>query len=219
MPQIEVRFNDQKIYIRGLFGMEILKEFLIATGGGAAALVVALTVFREMFLKAYVKAIDMFFDKAIEKYRNKLNRSTTAYELLLNKELKCYSKLDVYIAKLVPLVQDLTYYANDNSHGERQPEEFRECLLSFIKIVPEIKNLNVLYQPYIPSEVFTSVAALISSMQSGFDFWKDTAEILFSKDSDIVDISKAKDISDTVLFCICKVEQNIKERLTQLSNI
>lgn len=199
--------------------MEILKEFLIAVGGGATVLIAVLTVFKQMFLKAYEKAIDISFDKAIEKYRSKLSRSTTAYELLLNKELECYSKLDVYMAKLVPLVQDLTYYANDNSHGERQPEKFRECLLSFIKMVPEIKNLDVLYQPYIPSEVFTSVAALISAMQSSFDFWTDTAEILFNKDSGTVDISKAKDNSDTVLLGICKVEHGIKERLTKLSDI
>lgn len=98
--------------------MEILKNILIAIGGGATALIAILTIFKSMFLKVFDKAIDTTFEKNIEKYRNKLSRTTTAYEFLLKKEMSFYEHLDPHMATLVPLVQDLAYYAKGDGLDE-----------------------------------------------------------------------------------------------------
>lgn len=48
--------------------------------------------------------------KKIEKFKNKLKRSTKAYEILLDREMRFYEKLDPITAELVSLEHDLLYY-------------------------------------------------------------------------------------------------------------
>lgn len=201
--------------------MELLEKFLIAVGGGATALIVVLTVFKSMFLKVFEKAIDITFDKNIEKYRNKLSRSTTAFEFLLKKEFEFYAKIDPHIATLVPLVQDLAYYAegNDDFDEPTQCETYREQLLIYLRMIPEMKNENVLHQPYIPQNVFEAISTLIGEMQKELVFWKETGETLFGKNNNAIDTKKAKEISNDVLMRLAFVEVVIKKRLTELSEV
>lgn len=199
--------------------MEFLKDILIAIGGGTTALVAALTIFKSLFLRVFDRAVESAFDKNIEKYRNHLSRTTTAYELLLSKELTYYSTLDPHMATLVPLIQDLSFYAGgkDDMSLSYQREKFREHLLTYLKMIPEIKNGVVLYQPYIPQQVFSSVSDLIKEMQNNLDFWNGIGEILYEKSSDTINVQKANEISNTILDKICFVELMIKKRLEELA--
>ena len=200
--------------------MEWLKDLLIAIGGGTTALVVALTVCKSIFIKLFDRTIDITFDKTIEKYRNKLVRTTTAYEILLSKEFTYYSTLDPHLATLVPLVFDLVYYANcsnDKIDKSTRRERYKEQLFEYIGIIPQIKNDVVLYQPYIPQEVFSSVSSLIWKMQSEAEFWANIAETLFEANDNPINIKKAEEIRDNILERIAEIETNIKKRLTELS--
>jgi hypothetical protein len=171
-----------------------------------------------MFLKVFDKAIDTTFEKNIEKYRNKLNRTTTAYELLLTKEMDFYSKLDPHLAVLAPLVQDLVYYAkSDETDKSTLCEEFREHLVNYLKRIPEMKNEIVLHQPYIPQDVFESASSLIGEMQAELSFWKETAKSLCGLNDTTIDVQKAEKISNAVLMRIAHLEFMIKKRLTELS--
>lgn len=201
--------------------MEILEKILIAIGGGATVLVAVLTIFKSIFLKVFDKAIDTIFDKNIEKYRNKLSRTTTAYELLLKKELDFYERLDSHMATLVPLVQDLMYYAKGYEEFEQsaQCEKYRESLLIYLNMIPKLKNDDVLYQPYIPQNVWASVASLIGEMQKELEFWKETAKSLFGLNEIPVNVQKAEEISNSVLMQIAIVEIGMKKRLTELSEV
>lgn len=198
--------------------MELLEKFLIAVGGGATALVVVLTVFKSMFLKIFEKAMDTTFEKNIEKYRNKLSRSTTAYELLLKKEFEFYDKIDPNLATLVPLVQDLVYYArgNDGIDEPTQCKEYKEHLMTYLKMIPEMKNEILLHQSYIPQNVFEAASALILEMQKELDFWKEVVS-LFGENGSAFDEKKAEEISNAVLMCVASIEVAIKQHLTELS--
>ena len=46
--------------------MDILKDFLVAVGGGATALIALLTIFKSMFMKFFEKGIDTTFDKKLK---------------------------------------------------------------------------------------------------------------------------------------------------------
>jgi len=201
--------------------MELLEKFLIAVGGGATALVAVLTIFKSMFLKVFEKAIDITFDKNIEKYRNKLSRSTAAYELLLKKEFEFYDKLDPSLATLVPLVQDLVYYARGNNDIDKpmQCEKYREHLLAYLKMIPEMKNEILLHQPYIQQNVFAAVSKLIEEMQKELFFFEETAKSLFGENDNAIDEIKAEEISKVVLMCVAHIEVVIKKRLTELSEV
>lgn len=199
--------------------MEMLEKFLIAIGGGTTALIAMLTILKPIFLKVFDKAIDSTFDKNIEKFRNKLSRTTSAYEILLKKEFDFYEKLDPHLATLVPLIQDLVYYAkgDDGIGHSTQCEKYREHLLTYLKMTPDLKNTTILYQPYVPKNVWTTVISLVSEMQKEFEFWEETRKSLFGLIELPINVQKAEEVSSSIVMQIVVVQTKIKNRLTELS--
>lgn len=198
---------------------EWLKNLIAAVGGGAVVLVGILTIFKSLFIKLFEEGIESSFEKNIEKYRNKLSRSTKAYEILLEKEFGYYGCLDPHLAKLVPLVQDLVYYSDMKKEMELsfRQTQYKEKMLEFLEIIPKIKNDSVLYQPYIPAQVFAEVSHLLGAMQRELNFWSQAGDVIFCKTDETVDLEKATRISDTILLHIAKIETTIKSRLVELS--
>ncbi len=97
---------------------EWFESLLAAIGGGTVVLVGILTIFKGLLVKLFETGIESSFEKNIEKFRNKLERSTRAYEILLDREMRFYEKLEPIVAELVPLEHDLLYYL---SQDERTP--------------------------------------------------------------------------------------------------
>lgn len=199
---------------------EWVKELLIAIGGGATVTVALLTVLKSIVSKIVDKAIDTSFEKSTIKLTNKLERTTKAYEILLRKEFDYYEKLDPYMADLVPLVQDLEYWATNAQEGDSHnaKEKYRENMLAYLKMIPEIKNDSVLFQPYIPANVFEAVAVLLNNMQSDLQYLSFVGEVLYEKTDGEIDTNKLKDISDKVLLSVALIEIRVKNRLAELSN-
>lgn len=199
---------------------EWVKELLIAIGGGATVTVALLTILKSIVAKIVDKAIDTSFEKSTIKLTNKLERTTKAYEILLRKEFDYYEKIDPYMATLVPLVQDLVYWASESreGHSDNAKEKYREHLLEYLKMIPEIKNDSVLFQPYIPADIFEAVGLLLNNMQSDLQYLKFVGEVLYEKTDREIDTNKLKDISDKVLLSVALIETRVKNRLTELSN-
>ncbi len=198
---------------------EWLKELIAAIGGGSVVLVGLLTIFKNLFIKYFETGIESSFEKNIEKYRNKLSRSTRAYEILLDKEFSYYSSLDPYLAKLVPLIQDLVYYSDCSQQMEEdnRKSRYKEKMLEYLEMIPKIKNDVVLYQPYIPNDIFVEVTQLVKTSQDNIHFWHEIANKLFYEPNASIDTQKAERISESVLKQIGKIEMVIKRRLSQLS--
>lgn len=198
---------------------EWLKELIAAIGGGSVVLIGLLTIFKSIFLKLFESGIETSFEKNIEKYRNRLSRSTKAYEILLDKEFSYYSSLDPYLAKLVPLIQDLVYYTDFSQQmdEENRKTRYKEKMLEYLEMIPKIKNDVVLYQPYIPNNVFVEVTQLVKLSQDNMTFWHEVANKLFYKQDSSIDTIKAEQISESVLKQIGIIEMEIKRRLLQLS--
>lgn len=66
---------------------EWLKELIAAMGGGTVVLIGVLTIFKGLLIKLFETGIESSFEKNFEKFKNKLERSTQAYEILLT--VKC----------------------------------------------------------------------------------------------------------------------------------
>ena len=107
---------------------EWLEHLLTAVGGGTVVLVGILTIFKGLIVKLFETGIESSFEKNLEKFRNKLERSTKAYEILLEREMRFYEKLEPITAELVPLEHDLLYYLKryEETEREKQCEAFRE---------------------------------------------------------------------------------------------
>lgn len=198
---------------------EWIKETIIAIGGGATATISILFIFKAIISKIVDKAIDTSFEKSTIKLTNKLERTTKAYEILLQKEFDYYGKLDPYLATLVPLVQDLYYWSERFTSNESKDanEHYRERLLKYLKMIPELKNDCVMFQPYVPANIFETVSVLLKNMQSDLKYLGFVGEVMFDKNDGNIDLNKMQEISDKVLLSISLVETRIKNRLTELS--
>ena len=198
---------------------EWIKETIIAIGGGATATISILFVFKAILSKIVDKAIDTSFEKSTIKLTNKLERTTKAYEILLQKEFDYYGKLDSYLATLVPLVQDLYYWLEmfTNNESEDANEHYREHLLKYLKMIPELKNDCVMFQPYVPVNIFETVSILLKNMQSDLKYLGFVGEVMYEKNDGEIDLNKMQEFTDKVLLSISLVEARIKDRLTELS--
>lgn len=199
---------------------EWVKELLIAFSGGASATVALFLILKSIVSRIVDKMIDTSFEKSTIKYTNKLERTTKAYEILLRKEFDYYEKIDPYMATLVPLVQDLEHWATkaqENNPCDAK-EKYREGLLKYLKMIPEIKNDSILFQPYIPKDIFEAVVGLLDNAQCDLKYLGFVCEVLYEKTDGEIDINRLKDINKKILESVALIENIVKTRLTELSN-
>ena len=198
---------------------EWLKELIIAIGGGATATISILLIVKSLLSKIIDKTIETSFEKSTIKFTNKLERSTKAYEMLLNKEFEFYGKIDPYMATLVPLVQDLEFWLpkHEEEKTDNTKANYKECLLKYLEAIPNLKNDSILYQPYIPVEVFNSITSLIAHMQDNMKMLGNYGEIIFEKKEGYLDFDKMKVFVEGELKLIALIETLIKARLIELT--
>ena len=198
---------------------EWLKDLIIAIGGGATATISILLIVKSLLSKIIDKTIETSFEKSTIKFTNKLERSTKAYEMLLNKEFEFYGKIDPYMATLVPLVQDLEFWLqkHEEEKTDNTKANYKECLLKYLEAIPNLKNDSILYQPYIPVEVFNSVTSLIAHMQDNMKMLGNYGEIIFETKEGKVDFDKLKVFVEEELKLIALIETVIKARLIELT--
>lgn len=198
---------------------EWVKEFIIALGGGTAALILVLTVFKGLFVKFFESGIETSFAKNLERFKNKLERSTRAYEILLDREMRFYENIEPIVAELIPLEHDLLYYLKHHEGAEREKEceAFRESFKQYGELAKTLKNENLIHHTYIPQEVFSAFTAVVKQMQDDAHYWFDMAKLLFAGEYDKIDYDKGKTTVETLLKLLAIAETSVKERLQQLS--
>ena len=112
---------------------ECLGSLFTAIGGGTIVLVGILTIFKSLIIKLFEIGIESSFEKNLEKFKNNLERSTRAYEIILDREMRFYKELQPITAELIPIEHDLLYYINydEQSDREKQCEAFRTNLKKY----------------------------------------------------------------------------------------
>lgn len=198
---------------------EWLESLLVAIGGGTVVLVGVLTIFKGLLVKLFETGIEASFEKNLEKFKNHLDRSTRAYEILLDREMRFYEKLEPITAELVPLEHDLLYYLkyDEDADRERQCEAFREHFKRYCELIKDLKNENLIHQSYIPQEVFNAFTSVVKQMQDDMPLWFDMAKFLFAGEYDKIDYGKCETTIDTLLMQLAFAETMVRKRLKQLS--
>lgn len=198
---------------------EWLKNMLAAIGGGTVVLVGVLTIFKGLLVKLFETGIESSFEKKLEKFKNNLKRSTTAYEILLDREMRFYEKIDPITAELVPLEHDLLYYLKYNEEGDRakQSETFRAYFKRYCELEKELKNEILIHHSYIPQAIFDAYTSVIKQMHGDILLWFDMAKLLFSGEYDKIDYEKCEDAIDTLFRHLASAETMVRKRLKELS--
>lgn len=200
---------------------EWLQNLLAAVGGGSVVLIGVLTIFKKLFLKLFETGIESSFEKSLEKYRNQLSRSTKAYEILLDREMRFYERLEPIFADLVPLLHDLKYCSThkDDPDQDGLRHAFAEYVGQYGTILKTLKNETLVHQAYIPNSIFTASTAVVVQMQKDLTFWSDTAKYFFSGDYETINDEQKENVVSGVLALIAVLELKIKLRLEELSGI
>ena len=182
-------------------------------------LVGVLTIFKGLIVKLFETGIESSFEKSFEKFKNKIERSTRAYEILLDREMRFYEKLEPITAELVPLVQDLLYFLRHDEElvREKECEAFRECFERYSELIIILKNENLVHQSYIPQDVFNAYTAVVKQMQKDISYWFDMAKLLFEGEYDKINYDKGEEVVDALLMYLASAETIVRKRLSQLS--
>ena len=200
---------------------EWLKDLIVAVGGGTVVLVGILTIFKNLFLKLFETGVESSFEKSLEKYRNKLSRSTKAFEILLDREMRFYERMEPIYAELIPLEQDLLYYTQRDEEVDRETEceAFRTSFSRYMELIKNLKNETLVHQSYIPQTIFVTSTAVVGQMQKDLPFWLEMAKLLFAGEYEKIDYEKGQQAVDAVLMYITKAQLEIKKRLEELSKL
>lgn len=198
---------------------EWLSNLLIAVGGGSVVLLGILTVFKNLLIKLFETGIESSFERSLHKFKNNLERTTRAYEILLGREMRFYEKIEPIMAELIPLSQDLVFYVKREEEIEHahRCESFRTSFLRYCELIKLLKNESLTHQAYIPLEILNAFSGIVAQMQQNMHFWFDMGKFLFSGEYDKIDTKRGENITDTLLKKIAMAEALIKKRLMQLS--
>ena len=198
---------------------EWLGNLLAAVGGGTVVLVGVLTIFKGLLIKLFETGIESSFEKNLEKFKNKLHRSTKAYEILLDREMRFYEKLEPITAELVPLEHDLLYPLRYDAEANReaQCEAFRKHFKRYCELIKELKNENLIHQSYIPQEVFGSFTSVVKQMQDDIPLWFEMAKLLFAGEYEKIDYESCEKTVNVFLAKLAVAETMVRKRLNQLS--
>lgn len=202
-----------------MIAIEIIKNLFIAIGGGATAAAIVVGFIKLAFSKLFENTVDAIFDKNLESYRNKLNRTTTAYEIILRKEFDFYERVDSHIATYVPSVQNLESYAIGNgiTDIDYQRKKYMETLRAYWETLPAPKSDILIYQSYIPENVSIEVFMLIGLLQDKLELWRDIANLILEASGDDIDEEAVSEASKLLIAQMESVTVAVRNRLNELS--
>lgn len=198
---------------------EWLKELIAAIGGGTVALVGLLTIFRGLLIKLFETGIESSFQKSLEKFKNELDRSTQAYEILLEREMRFYEKLEPITAELIPLIHDLSYYLKQHNEVDHksQCEEYKQHFERYCELIKILKNETLIHQAYIPKDVFWAFSQTVKQMQDNLGDWLNAAKLLFAGDYNKIDYPMIDNMVNALLLQLAFSETKVRSRLQSLS--
>lgn len=82
-----------------------------------------------------------------------------------------------------------------------------------------MKNICVMFQPYVPKDISEAIVALLRNMQlrPDLEYLSFVAKVLYGKNDESIDMNKMQEIKEKVLKSVALVEALIKNRVTELS--
>lgn len=198
--------------------LEWVRGFVIALGGGTVVLIGMLTICKGLFIKFFESGIESSFEKSLERFKNKMERSTRAYEILLDREMRFYERIEQIVAELILLQESMLFCLEESEKigREHRHQDFCKCFKSYIEQISALQNQCLIHQSYIPTEIFGVFEEVIKQVKEGMCYWVETEKLLYSEEDDAIDYSMGKEKSEAVLNSIAAAETKIQERLKQL---
>lgn len=196
---------------------EWIRNLLELVGGISVVVCTTLAFCKGIFEKYIYAQIEKSAEKELEKAKNAFSRSFTAYEILLKKEFEYYESIDKIYAEVIVDVQDVGFNSIENHDVKREIkcENIKEISLRLLQAIKDLKNLNLLYQVYVPVEIFSVTGQVVIAMQDNCELIAKTAVNVFEGKE--CDEEKIEEFIKSVLSAIVLSNTLIRNRLETLT--
>ena len=139
----------------------------------------------------------------------------------MKKEFEYYEKIDCIFADLIVDIQDFKS-STINEFGFDIKKRFdiaKSTGLKLLETIINLKKFSLLYQSYIPDNIFDYSMSIIGELQENCDLISDSLKLLGDKQEDKLNLNAIKDFTSKILLLIANTEVSIKTRLQDLSNV
>ena len=197
--------------------MEFVESLLEIVGGVTVVVTATLVFCKSVIEKVIHTQIEKSANKELEIAKSNLSRSMSAYEILLKKEIDYYQSIDRIYAELVVDVHDFKFYSIESPDidSKVKKEQIRNISLRALQSIKDLKSLNLIYQIYVPIDIFSITGNVIKCLQDNCELISETASKVFEQKE--CDENKINKFTEDILLAVATANAFIKNRLNQLS--
>ena len=136
-------------------------ENIVNWFGNAVVLIVLMPFFKGILKNFFETIIKSVYEKNLEQFKDNLYRSTRAYELLLDREMKFYDEVHEDMVELARLQYELRASLDRGSKLNNSNDEFIQQYKKYTELFISLKNKVLVNRLYIPKEIIESFLEFI----------------------------------------------------------
>lgn len=192
-------------------------ENIVNWFGNAVVLIVLMPFFKGILKHFFETIIKSVYEKNLEQFKDNLYRSTRAYELLLDREMKFYDEVHEDMVELARLQYELRASLDRDSKLNTSIDEFIQQYKKYTELFISIKNKVLVNRLYIPKEIIESFLEFIRQIEINHKFWFEIAEIILNNRYDSINKADCEKMINSFIFSLEKTQEKIFNHLKKIS--
>lgn len=192
-------------------------ENIVNWFGNAVVLIVLMPFFKGILKHFFETIIKSVYEKNLEQFKDNLYRSTRAYELLLDREMKFYDEVHEDMVELARLQYELNASLDRDSKLNNSIDEFIQHYKKYTELFISIKNKVRIYRLYIPKEITESFWEFIRQIEINHKFWLEMTEIILNDRYDSINKTDCEKMINSFIFSLEKTQEKIINHLKKIS--
>ena len=192
-------------------------ENIVNWFGNAVVLIVLMPFFKGILKHFFETIIKSVYEKNLEQFKDNLYRSTRAYELLLDREMKFYDEVHEDMVELARLQYELRASLDRDSKLNTSIDEFIQQYKKYTELFISIKNKVLVNRLYIPKEIIESFLEFIRQIEINHKFWFEIAEIILNDRYDSINKADCEKMINSFIFSLEKTQEKIFNHLKKIS--
>lgn len=192
-------------------------ENIVNWFGNAVVLIVLMPFFKGILKHFFETIIKSVYEKNLEQFKDNLYRSTRAYELLLDREMKFYDEIHEDMVELARLQYELRVSLDRDSKLNTSIDEFIQQYKKYTELFISIKNKVLVNRLYIPKEIIESFLEFIRQIEINHKFWFEIVGIILNDRYDSINKADCEKMINSFIFSLEKTQEKIFNHLKKIS--
>lgn len=192
-------------------------ENIVNWFGNAVVLIVLMPFFKGILKHFFETIIKSVYEKNLEQFKDNLYRSTRAYELLLDREMKFYDEIHEDMVELARLQYELRASLDRDSKLNTSIDEFIQQYKKYTELFISIKNKVLVNRLYIPKEIIESFLEFIRQIEINHKFWFEIAGIILNDRYDSINKADCEKMINSFILSLEKTQEKIFNHLKKIS--